>query len=243
MNSRKTSVTAESIRGYKHLIKTATDDLEAHLDRIDEKLETIFSRAATDSGTAEWRQMQEDRLSTQQCLQICAQLSEHISQIQLRPKQRSEGSSMESICAPERIAGEAMQECKMRLDQATAKLEGYMHDVINRLMIQSKASMAPDELADLEWLREEWSTARQCMDICFKADHNLKESISVIDNQATEDETVQFLVSTNEKTIHGKNRGDGFRIRQIGGHLSDESLQQLSRDIAMISVTKMRDEA
>jgi hypothetical protein len=127
MNSRKTSVTAESIRGYKHLIKTATDDLEAHLDRIDEKLETIFSRAATDSETAERRQMQEDRLSTQQCLQICAQLSEHISQIQLRPKQRSEGSSMES--------------------------EGYMQDVINRL-IQFKAYVAPDELPDLERLRE-----------------------------------------------------------------------------------------
>jgi hypothetical protein len=149
---------------------------------------------------------------------------------------------MRSPGAPERIASEVMQECKTRLDQATAKLEGYMHDVINRLVAQSKPGMAQDEFADLERLREEWSTARQCMDICTKADHNLKENISIIDNSATGDETVQFLVSTSDKTIHGKNRGDGFRIRQIGGHLSDESLQQLSRDIATISVVRLRDE-
>jgi len=129
----------------------------------------------------------------------------------------------------------------MRLDQATARLEGYMHDVINRLVNGSKAGMSQDEIPDLERLREEWSTARQCMDICLKAEHNLKENVSIIDNQAIGDETVQFLVSTREKTIHGKNRGEGFRIRQIGGHLSDDSLQQLSRDIASISSTHPRD--
>ncbi|ORX95072.1 hypothetical protein BCR34DRAFT_498768 [Clohesyomyces aquaticus] len=234
-NLRKSSVTAESLQGYKRLIKTATDDLEAHLGSIDEKLETIFARTATESETAELRHMQEDRLSTQQCLQICAQLSDHISQIQLRPTQRSRGSSAESAGVPERIAGEAMQDCKTRLNQATERLEGYMHDVIDRMMTQSKASMAEGEFANLERLREEWSTARQCMDICFNADYNLKKNISIIDNQAIGDETVQFLVSTSEKTIHGKNRGDGFRIRQVGGHLSDESLQQMSRDIAVIS--------
>jgi hypothetical protein len=80
------------------------------------------------------------------------------------------------------------------------------------------------------------------MDICFKADYNLKETTSVIGNQAIRDETVQFLVSTSEKTIPGKNRGDGFQIKQIGGHLSDESLQQLSRDIAMISSVQTKDD-
>jgi type I site-specific restriction endonuclease len=241
MISRKTSVTAESLQAYRQLIKTATDDLEAHLASIDEKLETVFARTATDSETAELRHMQEERSSTQQCLLICAQLSEHISQIQLKPTIRSRESATESAGVPERIAGGAMQECKLRLNQASAKLEEYMHDVIDRLM--STTSMGQDDRGDLERLREEWSTARQCMDICSRADNNLKESISIIDNQAIGDETVQFLVSTNEKTIHGKNRGDGFRIRQIGGHFSDESLQQLSRDIATISSIKSGGEA
>jgi hypothetical protein len=148
-------VRAESLQDYKNLIKTATEDLEAHLKSIDEKLEAIFARSAADAETAGLHSMQEERLSTQQCLQIYAQLSEHISRIPLKSTQHNGGSSEEPAGVPERIAGEAMQECQVRLNQATGRLERYMHDVIQRL--QSKASMAPDELANLERLREEWS--------------------------------------------------------------------------------------
>jgi hypothetical protein len=96
--------------------------------------------------------------------------------------------------------------------------------------------MTHEDIEELKRLQEDWKTARQCMDICSQAEGHLRASISIIDNQATGDEAVQFLVSTSQKTIHGKNQGQGFRIRQIGGHLSDESLQQLSRDISRISL-------
>lgn len=42
------------------------------------------------------------------------------------------------------------------------------------------------------------------------------------------------MVSTNEKTIHGNNRGLGWRTRQVGSHISDESLQQIARSLASI---------
>lgn len=118
-----------------------------------------------------------------------------------------------------------------------------MQDLVNRLVAKSKTAMTQDEIADLTRLQEEWKTARQCIDICSQADYHLRENISIIDNHASGDETVQFLVSTKEKTIHGKNRGYGFRIRQVGGHLSDDSLQQLSRDISRISVQDVRTES
>jgi hypothetical protein len=112
-----------------------------------------------------------------------------------------------------------------------------MQDLIDRLMIKSKTKMTSDEeVADLARLGEEWSTARQCLNICSEAEYRLKENITTIENYATGDEAVQFLVSTSGKTIHGKNRGFGWRPRQVGGHLSDESLQQLSRDISAISI-------
>lgn len=40
------------------------------------------------------------------------------------------------------------------------------------------------------------------------------------------------MVSTDGSTIRGKNRGLMWRTRQVGGYLSDASVQQLSRDIA-----------
>lgn len=95
-----------------------------------------------------------------------------------------------------------------------------MHDLIDRLTTKSKISMTSSkEAADLARLREEWETARHCMDICSKADTHLNEDISIADKYATGDESVQYLVSTGEKTM-----------RQVGGHLSDASIQQISQD-------------
>lgn len=235
--SRKSSVTAEGLELYRDLIKTATDDLEAHLQSIDEKLEAIFAHTVTESGpdATELRLIKEERMSTQKCLQICAQLSDHINQIELTPKlSGSSPGPTDPDALPQRLTSEGLQECKNSLKLTAAKLEGYMKDLIDRLVTNSKTAMtSEEELADLVRLREEWETARQCIDICSKADIHLNENISTIENYATGD-AIQFMVSTDGKTIHGKNRGLGWRTRQVGGHLSDASVQQLSRDMSSI---------
>jgi hypothetical protein len=236
--SRKSSVTAESLESYKDLIKTATDDLQAHLESIDEKLEIIFRQTETESNSdaTELRLIKEERLSTQKCLQICDQLSDHINQIQLTPKRSaSSPGPIDSDAIPERITNEGLQECKNSLALTTARLESYMRDIMDRLVTKSKTAMtSEDEVADLARLREEWETARQCMDICSKADNHLKENVSTIDNYATGD-AIQFMVSTNGKIIHGKNRGLGWRTRQVGGYVSDTSVVHLSRDMSRTS--------
>jgi hypothetical protein len=208
-------------------LKTATDDLEAHLQSINEKLETIFSRTMTESASdaAELRLIKEERMSAQKCLQICAQLSDHIDQIQLGPEQ--------SHILPQRLTVEGLQECKNNLNLTTAKLETYMKARIDRLVTKSKTTITSEEdIADLIRLQEEWETTRQSREICSKAEIHLKENISTIDNYATGD-AVQFMVSTDGSIINGKNRGLGWRTRQVGGHLSDLSVQQLSRDMSI----------
>jgi hypothetical protein len=113
-----------------------------------------------------------------------------------------------------------------------------MQDILDRMMSKSMTTMAQDDAKYLARLREDWTTARQCRDILSEADHRLKENISVIDNHATGDETVQLLVSNSQKTIHGKNRGYGFQIKQLGGHLSDESIQKVSGDFLQMSLRR-----
>lgn len=233
---------------YRNLIKTATDDLEAHLESIDGKLETIFTRTLTDSDAdaVEMRLIREERASTQKCLQICSQLSDHIDQIQLHSAQHSKSSSRPThpVPLPEIVTSQGLQECQDSLRSASVKLERHMHDVVDRLLVKSKTSMASEEeVAELTRLQEEWKTARHCMDICSRADDHLKETISVIENFATGDDTIQFLVSTNERVIHGKNRGYGMRQRQVGGHLSDLSLQQISRDMTNVSLGGKEDQS
>lgn len=239
MLSRQSSLTSENLEAYRDLIKTATDDLQAHLQSIDEKLESVIGTTETTGGSdaTELGRIKEERISTQKCLQICAHLSDHINQIQLTPK-RSDSSheSMDADNVPEKLIVEGLQECKNSLAITAAKLEGHMTDIIDRLMAKSKAvTTSEEDLTHLARLRDEWSTARQCMDICSKADTHLKESISTIDNYATGD-AIQFMVSTDGKTINGRNRGLGWRTRQVGGHMSDVSLQKLSGDFSSITL-------
>lgn len=197
----------------------------------------------SDSDAAERRLIKEEQLSTQKCLQICAQLSDHIDQIQLTPKRRGNSPAIvDQDAFPERVTNEGLQECKKSLLLTAAKLEKHMQDLMDQLVTKLKTTMtSKEDVADLARLRDEWETARQCVDICSKADNHLKENISNIDNYATGD-AVQFLVSTDGKIIHGKNRGLGWRTRQVGGHLNDTSVQQLSRDLTSINIRSTRDE-
>jgi hypothetical protein len=220
---------------YRHLIESATSDLEARLQTIDEKLEAVITRAATGAEITELQRIKEERLSTQKCLLICAQLSELIDQLQPIPL---EGPGV----VPETITGNGMQECRVSMEQTTARLERHMQDILDRMMAKSNTTMTQEDTAHLAGLREEWKTARQCRDICSKADQHLKENISIIDNHATGDDTVQILVSNSTKTIHGKNRGYGVQIKQLGGHLSDQSIQKVSADFAAMSIRQSQNE-
>lgn len=237
--SRKSSVTAESLEGYKDLIETATADLEAHLESIDGKLAIIFEQTVTesDSDAEERRLIKEEQLSTRRCLQICAQLSEHIAQIQVTPKRPdSSPGTFDPDAFPESVTNAGLQECKTSLILVSKKLERHMKCIMDRLVTKSKTAMTSEEdVAELARLQDEWDATRQNIDICSKADNYLKENISIIDNYATGD-AIQFLVSTNGKTIHARNRGLGWRTRQVGGHLSDASVQQLSRDMTSITI-------
>ena len=236
--SRKSSATTESLEVYNNLLNTAKADLEDRLERIDDKLQLIIGENVTESESdgSEARLMREERLSTVKCLQVCAQLSDHISQIQL-PAKRSSGRSEQTDLdiLSERITNEGLQECKNSLARTALKLEGYEKQLFGRLMDRSKtANISEEERADITRLRDELAATRQGMDICSRAHDHLKDEVSTIDNYATGD-AVQFMVSTSEKTIHGKNRGLGWRTRQVGGHISDESLQQIARSLASIT--------
>lgn len=199
----------------------------------------VLQRKENDSSSdsPEVDQMREEITSTQRCLQICDQLSEHISQIQMpiRAKDDSPGR-VDLGSRPESVINEGLRDCRDSLRTTSAKLEQHMKDLMQRMLAKSGIMMAsPDDLADLARLQEEWETARQCMNICAKADGHLKENVSVIDNYATGD-AIQFMVSTDGKTIHGKNRGLGWRTRQVGGHLSDATVVQLSQDMSRMNV-------
>ncbi|KAI1676296.1 Helo-N domain containing protein [Pyrenophora tritici-repentis] len=82
MQLRKSSIALERLGDYKDLITTATNDLEARLGTIDEKLQSLVERTTSSSATTELQRLKDERSSTQKCLLICAQFSKLIQQLQ-----------------------------------------------------------------------------------------------------------------------------------------------------------------
>lgn len=211
--------------------------METRLGEIDGKLESLLERSVptSDSDSDELRRIRDDRLSTEKGLQICHRLSDYINEIQLGHTERSGAprAVVEPVLSPDTIVNESLRACAGSLQSAAAQLEELeerQRKEMDLLISRAKLSMSDLDAANLERLRNERNTTSELMRICHTADIRLQQKASVIENYATGDQTVQFLVSTNERTINGKNSGFGWAQRQIGGHMNDETVQQLSRD-------------
>lgn len=178
-------------------------------------------------------------MSTEKCLQICHQLAEYIDQLQFASTQSSNSEKyIDPNTIPGKALNEGLQECKNSLAAAAVKLESYMREIMDRLVSKSRTAMqSSEDRADLMRLQEEWEATRQSISIFAKAETFLRENISVIDNYAVGN-AIQFMVSTDGTIIRGSNRGLGFSTKQVGGHLSDTALQQLSRDMSGVIFRK-----
>lgn len=180
-------------------------------------------------------QIREERQSTENSLQICAELSDHITQIQLAQARArfSTGASKPSSLS-ERITHDGLQECKENLARMADKLATHEKELFNKLVCKITGTSGSQEAAaDIARLRDELESARQSMNLVSSASRELEKSVSVIENHATGD-AVQFMVSTDGQTLHGTNRGLGWRTRQVGGHIDAETVRQISRDLSRL---------
>lgn len=176
--------------------------------------------------------IKDERQSAIRCLEICEILSRSIDQMQLTAADNDscvDDQGQESVS--QQITREGLAACKNNLDLAAAKLERHMKEITSRIIQKSKAGLASnDDIADLERLQDEWDATRESVKLCAVAGQHLKNNVSSIENHGVGD-SVQFMVSTNGQVIHGRNRGMGWKNRQVGGHMSDNVVLQLSQDM------------
>ncbi|GKT52616.1 uncharacterized protein ColSpa_12797 [Colletotrichum spaethianum] len=196
MDSDPSTITAESLEDYKTIARTATVDLEAILQSLDDKLTAAAGQTITETSS----DIREERSSIQNCLDICAQFDNALERIQIRPS----------------------------LDPNSGPFDANTNSIRNTNESPEAGTNFESEAEELAKLQENRTRA-----------HQVKKNVSMIDNEADGDTIVQVLVSTTDKTIRGKNKSDSNNTRtvQIGGHMSEESVQQLFRDAMGISVT------
>ena len=231
-------MTTEAVEGYTELLQAARADLEDRLEMIDDKLEHMLGQSLSSSSSVEGGdmvQIKEERLSTENSLQICAELSDHITRIQVaQARARFSTGAANPSSLSERITHDGLQECKENLACMADKLAAHEKELFDSLVSKMTGTSGSQEAAaDIARLRDEWESARQSVNLVSCASRDLEKSVSVIENHATGD-AVQFMVSTSGQILHGTNRGLGWRTRQVGGHIDAETVRQISRDLSRL---------
>jgi hypothetical protein len=240
--SRKSVVTVGVLKEYKQVIANTTADLEDHLQEIDKRLQSLSlqGRSISEEDAAERQQMQEERDSTQQCLGICAQVFMHIDQVHPNVMDNTSTSlagsqepvvTFRGLLSARQTTADTIKTCKEKLSVTTTQLEQHLQDLNNRLQKFSSQSptQSKEAVDEQDRMKEEMQSIKQCLVICSQAVKQA-ERINDYEDISMADDGQQVVVSTIGDLISAKRVTAGNRSFQWLGQMSDESLQQLSRD-------------
>jgi hypothetical protein len=241
---RTSAVTMSVLKEYKDMITNTTVDLEEHLRKIDDRLQTFSPRDPTLSGesAAEQLQIREERDNAQQSLKICAQVVAHIDQLRptvfenistppgayLAPSTKLEGHPSARL-----ITANTFKTREENLSDANTKLKSHLKDIVGRLRNHAppRPQSSNEQAAEEEKIKEELDSIKQCLAICAQASMQVnKERMDVFEDTCTADDGLQLMVSTIEGLFSAKRVTAGAGSRQLIGQMSVDSLQQLSHN-------------
>lgn len=234
-------MTADCVKEWEEKICCAKSDLEDRLRELDEKLEA-FSKHASSVDTrseTEWRQIQEEKQSTEQCLVICAEFSEHIEKV---------GSQVETCSGPDRLyagvgvkgqyaakqaLGDLFGKFQSELATASVKFNSIIEGLYHRQngLPPRSAHISGEDAAAMQQIREERNSTAQCLTICADAaeqSENIQSNI--FEDISSGDDSRQFVISSIEQLITAKRITTGSRSLLMLGQLSDDTIKQSSRD-------------
>jgi len=238
---RQTSAaTRDDVRACRDTITTATIDLQSHLQAVQTKLENLTQRAehGTDLNEPVRARVEAELLSTEKGIQFCRELSEAIQKFHdgFFGDEGARAAAPDPVASSEALFGEGLSGCLHHMRFTLAQLEKNRERLHASIGTTPRSAMSPEDKAASEKLQTEARTIRNCLDFFSDVDEVLESRMSNIENHADGDDIIQFMVSTDGNLLQGKNRGSGKRLKQAGGHLSNDSFQQMSQDFKEISI-------
>lgn len=242
LRHRRTAViTANVLKEYKEMISNTTADLQEHLENVDNRLRTISVQGMGISAgaTAELQQIQEERNSTQQCLDICNKVLMQLDQAQ--PNAFIDLSStyypptvttLGGLTSAQQLTATTFRAYREKLTARTAHLERQLRDINNRLkrfpVLPTKLSN--EQAAEQERLQEEREAIKQSLEICADASRQANQGqANVYEDICLEDNSQQVIISTVGALIAARRITSKPGSIQVLGQMSDESVQLLSR--------------
>lgn len=234
------------------MITNATSDLQEHLEQIDDKLWTFSQRSEKISGPdeAEWLEIQQEKDSTEKCLQICAQVSGYINRVHPdnvadvpSTSDRDQTTTVADDSQPpsaKRVVDGTLKECKEKLATTSSELNERVQKLNDRLatFLSSGVRLSNDDRTELDQIQEEKDSLQQCLAICNQASEKTNGvRMNIFEDVTSVDDAQQLIVSTLGDLISAKRITTGSRSSQWLGQMSDDTVQQVSRDRSLIGET------
>jgi chromosome segregation ATPase len=242
-NSRTAAVTADVLKEYKELIANTTSDLEDHLQEIEIKLQNLPLRGDTisDEDAAERERIQKEKDSTKQCLAVCAQFFEQVSQV--RPNvfedisagkdaHQVDLSTLGGLIPAKRVTAKVLEEFQDKLTATTSDLKENLQKINNRLQrLSSPGTRIVEDTTERKRVQEEIDSIKQCLAICAQASGKADQvRTNVFEDVSAAKDAHQLIISTLGDLVLAKQVTAGLGADQWLGQVSDATVQQLSRD-------------
>jgi Fungal N-terminal domain of STAND proteins len=239
------------LKEYKEMIDNIRADMEERLETIDARLKSISLQNIKVSGEERNNriQIQDERDSTAQCLNICTQASIHTDQVQpgvitdiLTPLETSLGpiTTLNDLLA-QLATDEALSSCKTELKDTSTQLEKRLQDLNARLQIMQPDYGDTSENQDTERqkVRDEYDTTKQASAICSEASEQATESrMNYFEDITMVEDGNQVIVSTIGDLISAKRVNVGPRSASLLGQMTDEALQMLKHSLGNTLLAK-----
>jgi hypothetical protein len=219
------------LTAYKELISNTSTDLKEHLQNIDEKLqECALNKSETlATATNDKQAMLEERESANQCLSICAQVAEHIERVEptIRNVQPTPIMRSRHLLSSGQATSKTLQECKTRFNATATELKEHLRNLDEYL----GSSELSTETSSYVQIQEEKKSIEQCLGICAAASGQAEGiRVNVAEDIYTGQASHQVIVATLGDLIQARRVTAGDNSTQWVGQMSDQSLQQLSRN-------------
>ncbi|KAI9709020.1 MAG: hypothetical protein M1828_002554 [Chrysothrix sp. TS-e1954] len=241
---RTSTITVGVLHEYQKMISNTSSDLEEHLEDINQRLQALTEAKSNRSGeiAVEQQQIQHEIESTKQCLDICAQATQQMNQLQAATVEsdRDIGFSTHHIMAPvsriyipsKKVTNNTFRQCQDALAHTVSELEQ------NLLKMNSASDSISHEFpnsdrysAQRRRIQEEKTSLENCLGICSDASRQADQvRMNVVEDVTATDDSHQIVVATLGDLISARRITAGARSSQWLGQMSDLTLQQLSKD-------------
>lgn len=169
------STTPNALEEYKDMIRDTNSDLQEHLQRLDERVQSLAVSGVESSirdGT-EWQAMLEEKESTQQGLIICSQLSAQIERLESTSKEHPHFSQQPSA---HKYIRNGLGVAKGSIHSLVSRLQNHENDIDKRMgAMESTVPLSEYEAIQLAQLQETKESIRQCMNVVADAGETLND--------------------------------------------------------------------